>query len=515
MNARRLTALITIGAASIAAGATTAAQAAEPIQGFAPDRSAEQQRAEQRFQRAISANDIGRFSRTVSKRPQLIGSPGNRAAFRHSVKTLRGYGLRVRRASYSVYISRPEKIQVTMTAPYRRRARVKEPRFPWQKYFDEVVVGYNAYSPPGDVTGEVVYANYGLPDDYAALDELGVDVRGKIVMVRYGGSFRGVKAKVAEEHGAKGVIIYSDPEDDGFVMGPVFPDGPWKDANGIQRGSIEYIFQYPGDPLTPGAPSTPGTPRLDRRGRRQPAQDPHDAALLRRGEADAGGADRSRGARGVPGRPGLQVPRRAGPVGGAPQPRHRVRAGARQQRGRRGPRRQAPRAEGRAGRALRRLDLRHRRQHERLVGHRPGGARPQPSPPARLAAGPHDRARRLGRRGVRPARLDRVGRAAPARPSPRRDRLHQHGRRRRAPVRRRRGALARPADQGRLPDGARPRRARHGVRLLDGRGRAVGLPARERLRLHRVPRPRGRARRSRWASPPPVASTTRPTTTRG
>ena len=155
------------------------------------------------------------------------------------------------------------KIQVTMTKPYRREARVKEPRFPWQRYYDEVVVGYNAYSPKGDVTGEVVYANYGLPADYEALEELGVDVRGKIVMVRYGESFRGVKAKVAEDLGAKGVIIYSDPEDDGFVKGPVFPDGPWKDANGIQRGSIEYIFQYPGDPLTPGAPSIPGTPRLD------------------------------------------------------------------------------------------------------------------------------------------------------------------------------------------------------------------------------------------------------------
>ena len=262
-GARRLTAVALIGAASIATGATASAQTGEPIAGFTPGHSAEQQQAEQRFQRAISANSIGRFSRTLSKRPQLIGSPGNRDAFKHSVRTLRGYGLKVRRASYDVYISRPNKIQVTMTKPYRREARVKEPRFPWQRYYDEVVVGYNAYSPKGDVTGELVYANYGLPADYEALEELGVDVRGKIVMVRYGESFRGVKAKVAEDLGAKGVIIYSDPEDDGFVKGPVFPDGPWKDANGIQRGSIEYIFQYPGDPLTPGAPSIPGTPRID------------------------------------------------------------------------------------------------------------------------------------------------------------------------------------------------------------------------------------------------------------
>ncbi len=259
----RMAALITIGAATIGTGVTAAAQADEPISGFTRDHSVVQQRAERSFQQAISANDIGRFSRTVSSRPQLIGSPGNREAFQHSVDTLRGYGLRVRSASYDVYISRPERIQVTMTKPRRHEAKVKEPRFPWQRYYEEVVVGYNAYSPSGDVTGEVVYANYGLPDDYAALERLGIDVRGKIVMVRYGESFRGVKAKVAEEHGAKGLIIYSDPEDDGYVRGPVFPKGPWKDANGIQRGSIEYIFEYPGDPLTPGLPSTPGTPRLD------------------------------------------------------------------------------------------------------------------------------------------------------------------------------------------------------------------------------------------------------------
>jgi N-acetylated-alpha-linked acidic dipeptidase len=263
VRARRLTALVAIGAASVATAATSAAQADEPISGFTPGHSAEQQRAEQRFQQAVSADGIGRFSRTVSRRPQLIGSPGNRDTFNYSVQTLRGYGLKVRRASYDVYISRPNKIQVTMTKPYRRELRVKEPRFRWQRYYDEVVPGYNAYSPKGDVTGQVVYANYGLPDDYEALDSLGVDVRGKIVMVRYGNSFRGVKAKLAQDHGAKGVIIYSDPEDDGFVKGPVFPDGPWKDANGIQRGSIQYLFEYPGDPLTPGTPSTPGTPRLD------------------------------------------------------------------------------------------------------------------------------------------------------------------------------------------------------------------------------------------------------------
>jgi N-acetylated-alpha-linked acidic dipeptidase len=255
-----LSALLLLTAAIAVPGAS-----AQPggIEGFAPDHTAAQRQAEARFQRGVSPQVAGELSRTLSVRPQLIGSPGNRRSGAYSAATLRGYGLRVRRAPYDVYITRPESIEVSMTAPKQRRLEVKEPRFPWQRYFNEVVVGYNAYSPPGDVTGELVYANYGLPDDYAELDRLGVDVRGKIVIVRYGESFRGVKAKVAEEHGAKGLIIYSDPEDDGYVRGPVFPNGPWKNADGIQRGSIEYIFEYPGDPLTPGAPATPGTPRLD------------------------------------------------------------------------------------------------------------------------------------------------------------------------------------------------------------------------------------------------------------
>ena len=344
------------------------------------------------------------------------------------------------------------------------------------------------------MTGEVVYANYGLPDDYEALESLGVDVRGKIVIVRYGESFRGVKAKLAEDHGAKGLIIYSDPEDDGFVKGPVFPNGPWKDANGIQRGSIEYIFEYPGDPLTPGAPSTPGTPRLD----------PADATNLPKipttpisyGEAKPmlAGTHRTRGAGGVPGRPALQVPRRARPHGDAPQPRHRLRAGAREQRGRRDPRRQAPGGEGAcsagtttAGPTAPTTTRAPGRRSSRWVAASAASCARGWRPDRTIVLVG------LGRRGVRPARLDRVGRAAAARPAPRRDRLHQHGRRRRTRVLRRRGALARSADQGRVPDGARSGRGRHGVRLLDRCGRARGGPPRQRLRLHGVPRPRGRA----------------------
>ncbi|HEU4933926.1 MAG TPA: M28 family metallopeptidase, partial [Pyrinomonadaceae bacterium] len=121
---------------------------------------------------------------------------------------------------------------------------------------------FNGYSASGDVTAPVVYANYGLPGDYEELKKAGVDVKGKIVIVRYGNSFRGVKAKVAEDQGAVGCIIYSDPEDDGYMQGDVYPKGPWRPVASGQRGSVQYLFDYPGDPLTPGKPAIPGVQRL-------------------------------------------------------------------------------------------------------------------------------------------------------------------------------------------------------------------------------------------------------------
>ena len=257
---RRLTAVV-ITAATFA-GVAGAASAQETITGFT-DRGAQLQRGyEQRFQEGVSPAVIGRTSRDLSRNPQLIATPGVRRSFEYSVQLLRSYGLDVSTPSYGVYASRPRDIRVTMTAPDTRRLGNKEQPFSWHQDFEDVVVGYNAYSPSGRVAGEVVYANYGLPGDYAELERLGIDVRGKIVLVRYGQSFRGVKAQQAEKRGAIGLLIYSDPEDDGFLRGPVYPAGPWRPADGIQRGSIQYIFNYPGDPLTPGAPSVRGTPRL-------------------------------------------------------------------------------------------------------------------------------------------------------------------------------------------------------------------------------------------------------------
>lgn len=235
----------------------------DELVGYSPEHAEEQLDYESEFSERVDSQRIGEFSRKLSSQPQLVGTEGARRAAEVSVDKLREAGLKVRTHDYQVYASVPRNIEVTMTAPHTRSLAVKERGYPWLGNFEDVVDGYNAYSPAGNVEGEVVYANYGRPEDFAALDRLGVDVRGKIVLVRYGQNFRGVKSKQAEERGARGVLIYSDPADDGFTKGPVYPHGPHRPADAIQRGSIQYMWKYPGDPLTPGEPSIEGTPRID------------------------------------------------------------------------------------------------------------------------------------------------------------------------------------------------------------------------------------------------------------
>ena len=249
---------------SLAAAGTAAAQSPDaPLPGYGGEHAAQQRAYEAAFQNGVSAAGAGNTSRRLSRSPGLIGTQGVREDALYSLDRLRGFGLAPRLASYDVWISKPRSIAVTMTAPTQRRLANKEKGFPWQVDFDDVVVGYNAYSPAADVAGEVVYANYGRPEDFAALDALGISVKDRIVLTRYGQNFRGVKVSQAERRGARGVIIYSDPADDGFKKGAVYPDGPFRPADSIQRGSIQYLWQHPGDPLTPGRPSIPGTPRLD------------------------------------------------------------------------------------------------------------------------------------------------------------------------------------------------------------------------------------------------------------
>jgi N-acetylated-alpha-linked acidic dipeptidase len=178
---------------------------------------------------------------------------------------LRSYGLAAELKEYEVwlnYLNTPTVLELITTR--RQRLSTQEAVVPGDPTSSnpKITPLFNGYSANGDVTAPVVYANYGLPPDYDELKKAGVDVKGKIVIVRYGNSFRGVKAKVAEEHGAVGCIIYSDPEDDGYMQGDVYPKGPWRPVASGQRGSVQYLFDYPGDPLTPGRPAIPGETRL-------------------------------------------------------------------------------------------------------------------------------------------------------------------------------------------------------------------------------------------------------------
>src|SRR5215813_2064318 len=205
--------------------------------------------------------------RTLTKDPHIAGSPEDRATAEYVAAKFREAGLKTEIVEYRVWMNYPQEINVDVTAPagvtMHGPTREHVSSDPFQDD-SRIVMPYNGMSPSGDVEAEIVYANYGSPDDFRKLDQLKVDVKGRIVLVRYGENFRGVKAFVAQEHGAAGVIIYSDPWDDGWRRGDKYPLGPWRPDSGVQRGSIGYMFQFPGDPTSPGIASVPSVPDSQR-----------------------------------------------------------------------------------------------------------------------------------------------------------------------------------------------------------------------------------------------------------
>ena len=215
--------------------------------------------------------------RTLTQAPHVAGTAEDKATADYVAQKFREAGLETEIAEYRVWINYPSEISVDVTAP----AGVQM-HGPTREHVDgdtlpddpRVVMPFNGMSPSGDVEAEVVYANYGSPEDFRKLDQLKVDVRGKIVVARYGQNFRGVKALVAQEHGAAALIIYSDPADDGWRRGDKYPDGPWRPTTGVQRGSIGFMFEFPGDPTTPGIASVPSLPDSKRISPEQSAQLP-------------------------------------------------------------------------------------------------------------------------------------------------------------------------------------------------------------------------------------------------
>src|SRR6476659_4020594 len=201
----------------------------------------------------------------LSAHPHHVGSPYDKQNAEWILAQFKSWGLDAQIEQFDVLFPTPKERVLELTEPTRYTAKLQEPADsadPTSNQQSEQLPTYNAYSIDGDVTGKLVYVNYGLPRDYEELDRLGVSVKGAIVIARYGNSWRGIKPKVAAEHGAIGCIIYSDPRDDGYFQDDVFPQGAWRPPDGVQRGSVMDMPIHPGDPLTPEVGATKDAKRL-------------------------------------------------------------------------------------------------------------------------------------------------------------------------------------------------------------------------------------------------------------
>jgi N-acetylated-alpha-linked acidic dipeptidase len=240
------------------------AQRAAAPRGFPFSQAADEFRLEQQAQAVPDSAHMRRYMDFLAAEPHNAGSARTKAVADYLLGSLKEWGLNASIEQFEALMPYPTVRQLEVLSPRRYTASLKEPVVPQDPASGSAhqLPTYNAYSASGDVTAEVIYANYGLPEDYEWLMRQGIDVRGKIVITRYGKSWRGVKPKVAAEHGAVACIIYSDPQQDGYFEGDVFPAGPMRPPGGVQRGSVLDMPLYPGDPLSPGFASEKGVHRL-------------------------------------------------------------------------------------------------------------------------------------------------------------------------------------------------------------------------------------------------------------
>src|SRR5437588_1368599 len=247
----------------------TPAHAAPPddktLTGFDRE-SAERERAlEARFDSLLKKEDLRDWMKRLSARPHHVGSAYDKENAEFLLGLFRSWGYDAQIESFDVLFPTPKTRLLELVSPEHYTARLAEPPLKEDSTSDqasEQLPTYNAYSIDGDVTAQLVYVNYGVPKDYEELERRGIDVKGRIVIARYGGSWRGIKPKVAAEHGAIGCIIYSDPRDDGYFQGDVYPKGSYRNEMGAQRGSVMDMPVYSGDPLTPGVGATANAKRL-------------------------------------------------------------------------------------------------------------------------------------------------------------------------------------------------------------------------------------------------------------
>ncbi|MBV9960292.1 MAG: M28 family peptidase [Acidobacteria bacterium] len=237
----------------------------KPLLGFDPEGAAAERTLEAKFDSLLKRENLRETMKRLSARPHHVGSPYDKENAEFILSLFRSWGFDAQIEEFQVLFPTPKVRVLEMITPEKFTARLAEPTLredSTSAQTSEQLPVYNAYSIDGDVTAQLVYVNYGVPKDYEELQQRGIDVKGKIVIARYGGSWRGIKPKVAAEHGAVGCLIYSDPRDDGFYQGDVYPQGAWRNESGAQRGSVADMPLYPGDPLTPGVGATKDAQRI-------------------------------------------------------------------------------------------------------------------------------------------------------------------------------------------------------------------------------------------------------------
>ncbi len=247
---------------------STAHSQTNTMLGFTAESEKAHLNAEKKFDSFLEADNLNVWMKHIAGRPHHLGSDYGKQNAEYIRDLFVRWGYDVTIETYKVLFPTPKVRVVELVKPTKFKARLNEPALKQDatsNQTSEQLPTYNAWSADGDVAGELVYVNYGVPDDYDQLARMGIDVKGKIVIARYGGSWRGIKPKVAQEHGAIGCLIYSDPMDDGFFQGDVYPTGPWKNQYGAQRGAVIDLPVYPGDPISPGVGATADAKRIERK----------------------------------------------------------------------------------------------------------------------------------------------------------------------------------------------------------------------------------------------------------
>jgi N-acetylated-alpha-linked acidic dipeptidase len=237
----------------------------QSILGFSGEAARVEREWEAKFQAIPKPENLRDYMKRLSARPHHVGTAYDKDNAEWILAKFKEWGLDAKIETFDVLFPTPKERVVELIEPTKFVPKLQEPTVaadPTSNQHDEQLPTYNAYSIDGDVTGPLVYVNYGIPEDYEKLDRLGISVKGAIVIARYGASWRGIKPKVAAEHGAVGCLIYSDPRNDGYFQGDVFPEGPWRPRDGVQRGSVMDMVIHPGDPLTPGVGATKDAKRL-------------------------------------------------------------------------------------------------------------------------------------------------------------------------------------------------------------------------------------------------------------